>query len=226
MDEVLATMQPSLRLVQRGDFIHRAGDPYVGLSIVSTGCLKSVLPTADGDEHIVAFHQTGSVAGLSGIATGRYANDVIAVCTGAVCHLPSAEIEQMRQRDADFASVLLNWTTTALQRTQRLNTTLTSMSAVGRFATFLLDMARAEEIDTNGTCNFALPMTRAEIGRYLALAPETVSRMVDTLKKANLVRLQRHDVEYMDRGGLAQVARSGSVERRRTQRAESIAAVA
>lgn len=207
--DLLSRMQPALHLVRRGDFIYRAGDAYDGLTFVSTGCLKTVVPTVEGDEHIIAFHTMGSVAGLSGLATGRYGNDIVAVASGSICQLSSRHVEQLRNDDHRFADLLLRWSCAQARHAERLAISLTTKPAAARVAEFLLEMRENSQLSSRGDTTFDLPMSRVEIAHHLALAPETLSRTINALQKRGLAQLSRRRVEWLDAVALANVAEDG-----------------
>ena len=158
-----------------GEFLFRAGDPQIGIYAVKAGFLKSCVPLTDGRRNIVAFHAMGDVIGLDALGRGAYSTDAIALNGCEVCLIPLAKFEKLLEQHAESVHVrkLLG---RELARMEAHAAVVGTLSAKQRVATFLLDMSARWEQRGYSKHAFVLFMSRNDIGNFLGLTFETVSR--------------------------------------------------
>lgn len=167
--QAMVSLMPSQKPGSRT--LMRAGEPTEGLFAVRAGCIKSYTIDAQGNEHVRAFHFPGDLVGLDSLGSSRAAANAAPVTPSQVCAVPAAELQRQMATQATLATMLLEKTRRELSQALSLSGEFT---ADQRVAAFLLQVhARI------GSANvLRLPMTRREIGSYLRLATETVSRVL------------------------------------------------
>jgi len=197
-DEIVAQK----RKVARGAGLYRNGDTFEALYAVRSGAFKSVGVSRQGDEKITGFYLPGEMLGLDSISSGCHRYDAIALEDSEVCVIPYAQLEQMAASTPDLQRQLFRVLSGDISRDHGLMLLLGSMSAEQRLAAFLLSLSRRyQRMGFAANC-FVLRMTREEIGNYLGVTLETVSRLMSRFQRAGLITVQQRDVELSDVDGL------------------------
>ncbi len=193
------------RPVKRGDFLHRAGSALHSLYMIRTGSVKSRVAQTDGREQISEFSFPGDLIGAEAIDGGTHLCDVIALEDTTVCGIHCDDLECLScgipALQHHFHSVMGR----EITRRDAHLLLLGSMYAEERVALFLLHLSRRYAARGYSLTQFVLPMTRAEIGSYLGLELETVSRALSSFRKSDLVGTRGKTVEIMDFNGLRDV---------------------
>lgn len=201
------------RLVAAGDPIQRAGDPFALLHLLQSGACKSIFFGGDGHAQIVGLQFKGDWIGFDGIADARCATDVIALCDCRVRSLHYAGLLKVSVRAPALARLLAAAMSEQLRRNRSWRHALHTMTAVQRVADFLrtwIIIAHEREPHTDPA---PLCMTRAEIGNYLGLTIETVSRALTRLERDGLIRIlakSRRHFQIPDLAMLGQFALFGA----------------
>jgi CRP/FNR family transcriptional regulator, anaerobic regulatory protein len=191
------------RRIDRGDALYCAAEPLRSLYTVQSGSFKSVslFPgDADSDPHtqVTSFHLLDETLGLDGICTGHHESDAIALETAVVRIMPVGILEPLCREYAGMQHELLAIMSAEIVRASRLALMLGAMPARERVAAFLVDLS--ERFDASGRHDpLLLPMTRADIGSYLGLELETVSRMLSKLQREGAIALRGRQVHIVDR---------------------------
>jgi CRP/FNR family transcriptional regulator, anaerobic regulatory protein len=192
------------RRLRRGEALYRHGDPFRRIYAVVAGSLKSVVPTeGDDGEQVVGFHISGEILGLDGLALRQHESTAVALEDSEVISIPydSSASRIAGGALADAAARLLS---REVVRERRHMILLNRKSAAERLAAFLLDVSgRMQARGYSGT-DFRLRLTREEIGSYLQLELETVSRAFSKLRKNGLVDVDGKHVRLLDLPALAQ----------------------
>ena len=186
----------TLRTVQAGAALYRAGDPAHMLYAVRQGLLKTVHVSADGDEQILALNTPGEVLGLEAFGRDAYANDVIALQTVVCCELPMRLLGEhgMRVKELDHALIRLLGGNIA----PRPNAARGPMRQ--RVTNFLLDLgSRLARRGLDGR-QFALGLSRREIADLLDTRIETVSRVIQQLNREQAIRVRGSKVKLLALG--------------------------
>jgi CRP/FNR family transcriptional regulator len=201
------------RTIERGDALYCAGEPLRSLYTVQTGCFKTVAtyPGTDDDSaphtQVTGFHLTNETLGLDGVCTGSHESDAIALETSVVRIMPVGILEPLCREYAGMQHELLAIMSAEIVRASRLALMLGTMPARERVAAFLLDFS--ERLDASAASSgesaaeLLLPMTRGDIGSYLGLELETVSRMLSKLQREGAIGLNGRQVRIVDRAMLA-----------------------
>ena len=181
-----------------GESLFSHGAPFECLYAVRSGSLKSGMTAPDGREQVVAFHLPGELVGLDAFADDGHQCDTKALETTSVCTLPSADLERLGQQVPRLNAALRRLLGREIVRDQALMLLLGKGSAPERLAAFLLSLsARYAQRGFSGT-RFHLSMSRHDIGNYLGLALETVSRQFARLQRARVISIERREVEILD----------------------------
>lgn len=204
-DPSLAAAVFPTRTLDRDDVLYRAGDPFESLFVVCSGQFKAVLFDAAGFEQVLAFPVHGDVLGIDGIASGRHPSEAVALDRSHVAILPFARVAQLAHQDRGVARLLHRMLGRELERKHEMMCLLGTLHADARVAAFLLDCtARQAELGRPGTV-IELRMTRGELGSYLGVKLETVSRALSAFAAAGLIRVERRAVTLRDPAGLRRI---------------------
>jgi CRP/FNR family transcriptional regulator len=207
-------------VLERGQHLFHSGDPVTSVYILRSGALKTYVTSPDGEEQILAFFSPGDVVGLDGLADGHHSRNTIALEATEVCRVPVERLLQSCSRDAELQGRLLEGMGREIQRLQGM-LKLERLTAEQRVVYFLLNQARRQaRPDTQDTvCVVHLAMSRGEIGRFLDLATETVSRCLTRLQNLGLIAINRNEIELVDVRKMQRLGQQQSAARTATERA-------
>lgn len=198
----------SRRSVHRGQFLYRAGDACEALYPIHGGFFKTCIISRNGDEQVTGLRMPGEIIGLDGVATHKYACDAIALDEADVCVVPVANLLQQALHDEALQRTLYGVLAREIEHQQDALRLLGSMGGLQRVATFLLDVSRRTAAHGYSPVEFELRLTRREIGSYLGMELETVSRIVSRLERDGLIVADRAHIRIVDAQGLAEVSLS------------------
>ena len=190
------------RRLKRGDSLLKAGDPFAAPYAIRSGFLKTTVLNADGREQVTGFQMGGELLGLDGIGSGIYNGSAIALEDSEVCVLPFAMIEELGREVPAIQRNLHSVLSREIVRDHGVMMLLGSMSAEERIAAFLLNLSRRFTARGYSASDFHLRMTREEIGSYLGLKLETVSRLFSRFQADSLIEVQQKHVRILDIPGL------------------------
>ena len=191
-------------LLSAHEHLYHAGDELSALYIIKSGAIKNYVTHNDGDEQILNFLIPGDILGLDGLDTQQYASSAIALQTSAVCAIP---LQQFRNILAELVpSWLIKLATDNLSKQGRNIALLNKKKAKARIAAFLMDMADNYKSLGCSDKNFELSMSRDDIGNYLGLASETVSRTLTQLQQEGSVKMERRNVTIINAPHLSEMA--------------------
>jgi CRP/FNR family transcriptional regulator, anaerobic regulatory protein len=183
------------RRIARGATLYRAGDAFESLYAVRSGSFKTVGVSRQGDEKVTGLHLPGEVMGLEAINSTRHGYDAIALEDSEVCVIPFAALSHLSMRIPELQQQLLRILSGDISRDQGLMLLLGGMDAEQRLAAFLLSLSRRYHMLGYASTRFSLRMTREEIGSYLGLTLETVSRLFSRFQKDGLLKARQKEIE-------------------------------
>jgi CRP/FNR family transcriptional regulator len=186
--------------VKRGDTLYRLGEEFSAIYAVRAGFFKSSVVLEDGRDQVTGFHMAGEIVGMDGIGTERHASDVIALEDSEVCIIPYARLEE-----AGMQRQLHKAMSRELVRDQGVMMLLGTMRAEERLAAFLLNLSQRFVARGFSKNEFHLRMTREEIGSYLGLSLETVSRLFSRFQEDGLIAVRQKHIVIHDIPGLKAV---------------------
>ena len=207
--EILNLLVDSLPIRRRvlavGDQIHGAGDPLVHLHVLHAGAVKVVNASAEGRAQIFSLNFRGDWLGFDGIAAGRYASAAVAIDVGEVWTLRYSELLAACAERPRLLGALHGEMSRALTRTLATMLTLRKRSAVSRVASFLCHCADSLAERGQRSDQIVLRMSRAEIGDYLGMTLESVSRGLSALVRSQVIgssQRRRRDIMILDLAAL------------------------
>ena len=186
------------RPLKRGEYLYRAGGPLQSLYAVRTGFLKSSVLHDDGREQVAGFHMMGELVGMDAIGTGKHMCDSIALEDTEVCDIPFGELESLSRDLPALQQHFHRIMSREIARDYGVMLLLGSMRAEERLAAFLLNLSQRFAARGYSAVSFILRMTREEIGSYLGLKLETVSRAFSRFQSENVITVQNKSIEIKD----------------------------
>ncbi len=209
------------RKVKRGEALFRTSDPFESLYAVRVGFLKSTVVTGDGREQVTGFHMAGEIVGLDGISTARHACDTTALEDTEVCVIPYPRIDDIAARVPALRGHFHRVMSREIVREHGVMLVLGTMMAEERMVTFLLNLSQRFEARGYSTSEFVLRMTRAEIGSYLGLKLETVSRVLSRFVRDGLLEVDQKRIRIVDADGLRAMVPGQECSTRKTAQPHS-----
>ena len=202
------------RLVKGREYLHHAGSALTSLHVVHSGFLKTSIIDGDGHEQVTGFSMTGDLIGIDAIGTGRYLCNTIALEDSRLCGMRFADLEYLGRAIPALQHHFHRVMGAEIVRSHGIMLLLGPMSAAERLATFLLSLSRRFSARGYSGAHFRLPMTRQDIGSYLGLRIETVSRELSRFNRSGLIAIDAKDVEIKSMAGLQELI--GDYEMRRS----------
>lgn len=194
----LGRIDASTHLVRRGEHLFRTGDPFHALHVVRSGAVKTYAVSEDGEEQIIGFHLPGDIIGLNAIAVGHYVCNASSLDTSSICLVSFDDLVRESGESGELRRVLLGWMSRALVREQSMLLTLGRKNAEQRMAAFLVLQSSHHEQRGYSPLEFNLSMSRTDIGNYLGLAVETVSRVLTRFQAAGVLAVRRNRITVRD----------------------------
>ena len=201
LDELVLLRRP----VKRGDYLFRACDPFDSLYAVRTGFFKTKVLLEDGREQVTGFQMTGELIGLDGIGTERHTCDAVALENSEVCVIPFARLEHLSREMEVLQHHFHKVMSREIVREHGVMMLLGSMRAEERLAAFLLNLSQRMMARGFSPHEFNLRMTRDEIGSYLGLKLETVSRVLSRFQDDALIAVAQKNIHIKDAIGLRRI---------------------
>ncbi len=183
--------------VEAGELLCGAGAADSSLYAIRSGFLKASVSTPAGTPQAVEFLIRGDVAGLDQI-DGHAATEVVALTRCTACEIPRSRIDALCARSAAVAGNLMALMSAAIARNQMWRAALTGFSASQKVAIFLLDLARRSGSGAQMQTELPLPMRRGDVGRYLGLRDETVSRALSALQARGVLAVSARLVRILN----------------------------
>ena len=184
--------------LKKGEVLYRAGDRFAALYAIRMGSCKTTVLSEDGREQVAGYHMQGDMLGMDGIGAERYGCEAVALEDTECCVLPFGELGDLTRSAAPLQRNLYRFLSREIARGQDIMLLLGSMRAEERLAAFLLNLSqRYRERGYSGT-EFVLRMSRQEIGSYIGLKLETVSRLFSRFQQEGLIQVQGRSVKLLD----------------------------
>ena len=193
------------RRVKRGEALFNAGAEFSAVYAIRSGFFKSSVLDGEGREQVTGFSMGGELMGLDGLGSGVYNGTAVALEDSEVCVLPYSRIEQLSREVPALQRHLHSVLAREIVRDHGVMLLLGSMRAEERLATFLINLSRRFVRRGYSACDFHLRMTREELGSYLGLKLETVSRLFSQFQAERLIDVQQKHVRILDIAGLERV---------------------
>ncbi len=193
-------------LMHRGEYLYRAGEPFQALFIIRSGMIKTYFISEDGEEQILGFHLPGQIIGFDGIAEGELPSNAMALDTASVCRLSLDSLEKHYRHSAHLHNALLKGMSREILRHENMLMLLGKKKADQRLASFLLNHSVYQSNHGYSDTAFTLAMTRTDMGKYLGLTVETVSRVLSRMQAQKVIAVQTNQIQILDLGALQSLA--------------------
>lgn len=197
LDELDGIIKRS-RPMKKGEHLFRASDPFASIYAVRSGTIKTYSVTEDGEEQVTGFYLPGEVLGIDGISTNVHSNSAKALETAAVCEIPFDKLELLSAKIPTLQRHFFQLMSREIQADQQLIMLLSKKSAEERIAALLLSISSRHGKRGLSPSRFRLPMSRNDIGNFLGLAVETVSRVFTRLQKQEIILVDGKEVEILN----------------------------
>ena len=193
------------RRIKRGSSLFHSGDKFTNLYAIRTGFFKTCITSEDGRDQVTGFQMAGEVMGLDGIVNDRHTCDAIALEDADVCLLPFDRIEELSTEIPGLQRHVHKIMSREIVREHGVMLLLGSMRAEERLAAFLLNLVQRLHARGFSQTELVLRMTREEIGSYLGLKLETVSRTFSKFVEEGIVEVKQRHVRIVNADALKQL---------------------
>ena len=200
--ERLDTLVALRRSVRRGDALFRNGERFAAVYAVRTGFFKTRVSSEDGRDQVTGFQMAGELLGLDGIGTEHHTCDAIALEDSQVCVIPYDRLEELSREFSDLQRQFHKIMSREIVRDHGVMLLLGSMRAEERLAAFLLNLAQRLRARGFSATSLVLRMTREEIGTYLGLKLETVSRCFSRFQEDGVLQVRQREIRVLDQAAL------------------------
>jgi len=204
LDEIVKRGRP----LKKGDYLYRQGDEFKAIYAIRAGSFKC-FKTAweDGEEQVTGLYLPGEIVGMDGISSNQHDSSAIALETGSVCEIPFSQLEGLSTKIPSLQGRFFRLMGQEIAKDQQMLTLLSSNSAEERVAALLLSISSRNARRHLSPTQFRLPVTRAEIGSYLGLTLETVSRIFSRLQKQEIIEIDNKELRIANMDELKKIAR-------------------
>jgi CRP/FNR family transcriptional regulator len=196
------------RRVKRGENLFAAGDPFESIYAIRSGFLKTSVVDGEGREQVTGFFMGGELLGMDAIGSGSHNGTAVALEDSEICVMPYSLIESMSRDYPELQRHLHAVLSREIVRDHGVMMLLGSMRAEERLAAFLSNLSKRFVRRGYSQSDFHLRMTREEIGSYLGLKLETVSRLFSQFQKDGLISVEQKHVRILDIPGLERLLAS------------------
>ena len=206
IDDLVATR----RKVKRGGSLFRNGERFTSLYAIRTGFFKTCVATEDGRDQVTGFQMAGEIIGLDGIVNDQHTCDAVALEDAEVCVMPFDRIEELSREVTALQSHVHKIMSREIVREHSVMLLLGSMRAEERLAAFLLNLVQRLHTRGFSQSELVLRMTREEIGSYLGLKLETISRTFSKFVDDGIVEVKQRHVRILDADALKRIVNQQS----------------
>ncbi len=201
IDDVVA----SRRKIKRGSTLFRNGEKFTSLFAIRTGFFKTCVASEDGRDQVTGFQMAGEIVGLDGIVNDHHTCDAVALEDAEVCVMPFDRIEELSREVNSLQRHVHKIMSREIVRENGVMLLLGSMRAEERLAAFLLNLVQRLHARGFSQSELVLRMTREEIGSYLGLKLETVSRTFSKFVDDGIVEVKQRHVRILNTEALKDI---------------------
>ncbi|MEH6518387.1 MAG: fumarate/nitrate reduction transcriptional regulator Fnr [Halioglobus sp.] len=206
LDDIIQRGKP----LQKNEHIYREGDEFNSVFAVRSGTLKAYKTTDDGREQVTGFYFPGEILALDGISADIHASSAMALETASICEIPFDALEKLSSTLPSLQRHFLQLMSREITEDQQLITLLSKNTAEERVAALMLGISTRNTRRRLSPTQFRLAMSRLDIGNYLGLTVETVSRVFSRMQKLEILRVDNKEIEILDTERLRTMASLGS----------------
>lgn len=195
------------RMFKRGEALYRIGEAFDYVYAIRSGSVKTFISTDDGRLQITGFHVPGELLGLNAIDENRYNCEAVALETTSACEISVDCFEELARQNTSLHYQMLRMMSREIRHNQALMLLLGKKNAEERLATYLMSLSRRFAMRNYSPVQFNLSMSRGDIGNYLGIAEETVSRIFTRFQEEGVVTIERRHIMLNDLERLSSIAR-------------------
>lgn len=196
-EQLDAVIRQSRRL-KKGEYLFRAGEVFTSLFAIRTGFFKATVASQDGRDQVTGFFMSGELVGMDGICSHVHSCDAVALEDSEVCELPFAHMEELGRQIPSLQTHFFRLMSREIVRDQGVMLLLGNMRAEERLAAFLLNLSNRLYSRGFAANDFILRMSREEIGSYLGLKLETVSRTLSKFHQEGWISVEHKHIRILD----------------------------
>lgn len=204
LDDIIERKRP----LQKGQSLFEAGKSFKSLYAVRSGSFKSYTISNQGDEQITGFHLPGDVIGFDAINSKKHPSFAIALETSMICEIPFDTMDELSASMPRLRQQIMRLMSTEIMADQELMLLLNRKTAEQRLAAFISNLSHRFRERGFSSKEFRLTMTRGEIGNYLGLTVETISRLLGRFQKAEFIEVNSKFITIINQQGLDDLAGS------------------
>lgn len=193
------------RKIKRGETLYHNGERFSNLYAIRTGFFKTCITSEDGRDQVTGFQMAGEVLGLDGIVNDHHTCDAVALEDAEICAMPFAQIEDLSREVNALQHHVHKIMSREIVREHGVMLLLGSMRAEERLAAFLLNLAQRLHARGFSKSELVLRMTREEIGSFLGLKLETISRTFSKFVDDGIVDVKQRHVHILNTQSLQEI---------------------
>jgi len=186
------------RKVAKDNLLYRMDDPFTNLYAIRLGYFKTYHVSTSGDQQITGFQMASELLGMDAISRNRHHCYAMALEDSEVCEIPFARLNELFGTIPTLLRHFHRMMSQEITREQIVMLSLGNMRAEQRFAAFLVNLSSRHAARGYSAVSFQLRMSRGEIGNYLGLTIESISRLLSLLKKQGYIRVANREIELVD----------------------------
>lgn len=194
------------RPLRKGEYVYREGQPFTSVYAVRAGTLKAYSATDSGEEQVTGFYLPGEIFGMDGLGKNRHVSSAVALETSAICEIPFERFSNLSIHIPSLQRHFFQLMSQEIAQDQQLIAQLSKNTAEQRIAALLLSISARNARRKLSASNFRLPMSRTDIGNYLGLTVETVSRTFSRFQKIGLLLSNQREIELLEPAQLRAIA--------------------
>lgn len=194
LDDIVKRGRP----LRKGEFLFRQGDSFNSIFAIRSGTLKTFSLTDSGEEQITGFHLPSELIGMSGMDMEIYPVTAQALETTSICEIPFERLDELAVNLPQLRRQFMRLMSREIRDDQQMMLLLSKKNADERIATFLINLSARFRARGYSANHFRLAMSRNEVGNYLGLAVETVSRVFTRFQQNGLLHAEGKDIRILD----------------------------
>ncbi|ALU41642.1 MULTISPECIES: FNR family transcription factor [Pseudoalteromonas] len=202
LDEIIERKKP----LHKGDFLFESGSELNSIFAVRSGSFKSYTISEQGDEQITGFHLAGDLVGFDAINKMQHQSFAQALETSMVCEIPFDTLDELAGKLPKLRQQIMRLMSSEINYDQEMLLLLNKKTAEERLATFIYNLSNRFGERGFSRKEFRFTMTRGEIGNYLGLTVETISRLLSRFQKAEIIKVEGKFITILDIDELAKAA--------------------
>ncbi|EMI5489379.1 FNR family transcription factor [Providencia stuartii] len=202
LDNIIERKKP----IQKGQALFKAGDELRSLYAIRSGTIKSYTITEEGDEQITGFHLAGDLVGFDAIIHTQHPSFAQALETSMVCEIPFETLDDLSGKMPNLRQQIMRLMSGEIKGDQEMILLLSKKNAEERLAAFILNLSHRFAERGFSPREFRLTMTRGDIGNYLGLTVETISRLLGRFQKSGMLSVKGKYITIEDMEKLTDIA--------------------